>query len=45
MNGLQIIHNKATGNTADAEYQDGLAEGFSAYHTSDGVIWYTYSKG
>ena len=25
--GLKIIHYKASGNTADAEYQDGLLEG------------------
>jgi hypothetical protein len=42
--GLQIIHYKATGNTADAEYQDGLAEGLYAKHTSDGIIWVTHSK-
>jgi hypothetical protein len=35
--GLQIIHFKATGDTADAEYQDGLKEGLYAEHRSDGV--------
>ena len=42
--GLQIIHFKATGTTADAEYQDGLAEGLYALHRSDVMIWYTHSK-
>ena len=42
---LQIIHVKATGNTADAEYQDDLRQGLYAEHRSDGVYWITYSKG
>jgi hypothetical protein len=42
--GLQIIHFKATGDTADAEYQDNLAEGLCAEHTSNGIIWVTRSK-
>ena len=42
--GLQIIHLKATGDTADAEYQDDFAEGLFAEHTSYGIIWCTKSK-
>jgi hypothetical protein len=42
--GLQIIHYKATGVTADAEYQDGLLDGLYAEYTSNGIIWRTYSK-
>jgi hypothetical protein len=42
--GLQIIHSKATGNTADAEYQHDLLEGLFALHKSDGIVWYTHSK-
>jgi antitoxin component YwqK of YwqJK toxin-antitoxin module len=43
--GLFIIHFKASGNTADVEYQDGLKEGLWAEHKSGGVTWYTHSKG
>ena len=42
--GVQIILYKATGDTADAEYQDGLREGLYAEHRSDGVYWFTNSK-
>jgi hypothetical protein len=43
-NGLQIIHYKADGNKADAEFVDNLFEGLYSEHTSDGIIWYTHSK-
>jgi hypothetical protein len=43
--GLQIIQYKATGNTAEAEYQNNLREGLYAEHRSDGIAWFTYSKG
>jgi hypothetical protein len=42
--GLQIIHFKATGDTADSEYQDNFIEGLCAEHRSDGIIWFTHSK-
>ena len=42
--GLFIIHSKATGTTANAEYQDGLEEGLCSEHTSSGIIWDTFSK-
>ena len=42
--GLHIIHLKATGNTADVEYQDDLKEGLYAEHTPTGIIWCTFSK-
>ena len=42
--GLFIIKFKASGNTAVAEYQDGLKEGLRAEHTSSGIIWVTISK-
>ena len=45
LDGLQIIHNRATGKTDNTEYQDGSADGLSAGHRSDGIIWRTYSKG
>jgi hypothetical protein len=37
--GLQIIVNKATGKKGDFEYKDDFAEGLSAEHISDGIIW------
>ena len=42
--GLQIIHYKASGKTADADYQNNLFEGLYAEHTSDGIFWCTHSN-
>jgi hypothetical protein len=36
---------KATGVTAEAEYKNDKKKGLYAEHRSDGVAWFTYSKG
>ena len=41
---FHIIHYKASGDTADAEYKDGYKEGLFASHKPDGIIWCTFSK-
>ena len=41
--GLQIIQFKASGITADVEYQNNKREGLYASHISDGIYWFTMS--